>query len=517
MSTPAMGASGGASGGDPNRGLITASIMLATVMNSLDTTIANVALPHMAGSVSASADQITWVLTSYIVASAIMTPMTGWLAGRFGRKLVFMTAIIGFTVASALCGAATSLGQIVIFRLLQGAFGAALVPLSQAVLMDVYPPEEQGPAMAIWGMGAILGPIVGPALGGWLTDAFSWRWVFYINLPLGLLAGLGVFSFIHDGPRQAKSPFDFTGFALLSLTIGAFQLFLDRGDNKAWFESTEIWIEASVAGIALILFIFHTLTANRPFIPLALFKDRNFASATMFGFFVGVLMFATLALLPPMLETLMGYPVVTTGLVTMPRGVGSLISMFIVGRMINRVDTRLMVGIGLTLSSISLLGMSGFSLQMDSRLVVTMGLAQGVGIGLVFVPLTTLGFATLDGRYRADGAGVFTLMRNLGASVGISIMQALLTENTQKVHSRLMENLRPDNPVATAALHGGPFSLTNPAGLAALEGEVSRQSAMVAYIDDFKMMFILGIAVLPLLLFMRPPRRGGGTPHVAME
>jgi len=229
------------------------------------------------------------------------------------------------------------------------------------------------------------------------------------------------------------------------------------------------------------------------------------------------MLYATLALLPPMLETLMGYPVVTTGLVTMPRGVGSLISMFIVGRMINRVDTRLMVGIGLTLSSISLLGMSGFSLQMDSRLVVTMGLAQGVGIGLVFVPLTTLGFATLDGRYRADGAGVFTLMRNLGASVGISIMQALLTENTQKVHSRLMENLRPDNPVATAALHGGPFSLTNPAGLAALEGEVSRQSAMVAYIDDFKMMFILGIAVLPLLLFMRPPRRGGGTPHVAME
>jgi MFS transporter, DHA2 family, multidrug resistance protein len=508
MSTP--------SGGVPHRGLITASVMLATVMNSLDTTIANVALPHMAGSVSASADQITWVLTSYIVASAIMTPMTGWLAGRFGRKHVFMAAIIGFTIASALCGAAQSLGQIVAFRLLQGAFGAALVPLSQAVLMDVYPPEEQGPAMAIWGMGAILGPIVGPALGGWLTDAFSWRWVFYINLPLGLLAGLGVFSFIHDRPRQGRTPFDFTGFALLSLTIGAFQLFLDRGDNKAWFESTEIWIEASIAGVAFALFVFHTLTAERPFLPLALIKDRNFASATIFGFFVGVLMFATLSLLPPMLETLMGYPVVTTGMVTAPRGVGSLLSMFIVGRLINRVDTRMMVGIGLTLSSISLLGMTGFSLQMDSSLIVTMGLLQGVGIGLVFVPLTTLGFATLDTRYRADGAGVFTLMRNLGASVGISIMQALLTSNTQKVHSRLVEGLTngPNGP--PAALHA-PFSLTNPAGIAALDGEVSRQSSMVAYVDDFKLMFILGMAVLPLLFFMRPPRRGDDAPHVAME
>ena len=512
MSTPPRGVSGG----DPNRGLITASIMLATVMNSLDTTIANVALPNMAGSVSASADQITWVLTSYIVASAIMTPMTGWLAGRFGRKLVFMTAIIGFTTASAACGAAQSLGQIVAFRLLQGAFGAALVPLSQAVLMDVYPPEEQGPAMAIWGMGAILGPIVGPALGGWLTQNFEWRWVFYINLPLGLLAGLGVFFFIHGKPQANKTPFDFTGFALLSLAIGAFQLFLDRGANKAWFESSEIWIEASVAAVALMLFGFHTLTAERPFIPLALFRDRNFASATIFGFFVGVLMFATLALLPPMLETLMGYPVVTTGLVTMPRGIGSLMSMFIVGRLINRVDTRLMVATGLVLSSIALLGMSGFSLQMDSRLVVTMGLLQGVGIGLVFVPLTTLGFATLDPKYRADGAGVFTLMRNLGASVGISIMEALLTSNTQKVHSRLVETLTNGPSGPPLGMHA-PFSLNAAAGIAALDGEVGRQSAMVAYVDDFKMMFILGMAVLPLLFFMRPPRRGGGASHVAMD
>jgi DHA2 family multidrug resistance protein len=502
----------------PNRGLITASIMLATVMNSLDTTIANVALPHMAGSVSASADQITWVLTSYIVASAILTPMTGWLAGRFGRKSVFMVSIIGFTIASALCGAATSLTQIVLFRLLQGAFGAALVPLSQAVLMDVYPPEQQGPAMAIWGMGALLGPIVGPALGGWLTDAFSWRWVFYINVPLGALAATGVFSFIHGHRAPEKTPFDFTGFILLSITLASFQLFLDRGPDKAWLESPEIWIEMSTAAVALVLFIFHTMTAERPFLPIALLKDRNFATATMFGFFVGVMMFATLALLPPMLETLMGYPVVTTGLVTMPRGVGSLLSMFIVGRLINRVDARVMVGIGLVLSSVALLGMSQFDLAMDGRLVITMGLLQGVGIGLVFVPLTTLGFATLDNRYRADGAGVFTLMRNLGASVGISIMQALLTNNTQIVHARLVQGVRADNPNFPGGATQAAMSLGQPASLAALNGEITRQAGMVAYIDNFRLMFFLGILILPFLFFMRPPNRNsGGGGHIAIE
>jgi DHA2 family multidrug resistance protein len=502
----------------PNRGLITASIMLATVMNSLDTTIANVALPHMAGSVSASADQITWVLTSYIVASAILTPMTGWLAGRFGRKSVFMVSIIGFTIASALCGAATSLTQIVLFRLLQGAFGAALVPLSQAVLMDVYPPEQQGPAMAIWGMGALLGPIVGPALGGWLTDAFSWRWVFYINVPLGALAATGVFSFIHGHRAPEKTPFDFTGFILLSITLASFQLFLDRGPDKAWLESPEIWIEMSTAGVALVLFVFHTMTAERPFLPIALLKDRNFATATMFGFFVGVMMFATLALLPPMLETLMGYPVVTTGLVTMPRGVGSLLSMFFVGRLINRVDARVMVGVGLVLSSVALLGMSQFNLAMDGRLVITMGLLQGVGIGLVFVPLTTLGFATLDNRYRADGAGVFTLMRNLGASVGISIMQALLTNNTQIVHARLVQGVRVDNPNFPGGAAQAAATLAQPASLASLNGEITRQAGMVAYIDNFRLMFFLGILILPFLFFMRPPNRnGGGGGHIAIE
>ena len=495
--------------GVARRGLITASIMLATVMNSLDTTIANVALPHMAGSVSASADQITWVLTSYIVAAAIMTPMTGWLAGRFGRKKVFMVSILGFTAASALCGAAQSLDQIVGFRLLQGLFGAALIPLSQAVLMDVYPAEQQGPAMAMWGMAAILGPIVGPALGGWLTDDFSWRWVFYINLPLGALAFAGVSSFIHDHKHEQKVPFDFMGFMLLSVAIGSFQLFLDRGDDRAWFESREIWIEASVAGLALGLFAFHTAAAERPFLPRAMLRDVNFITATAFGFFIGILLFSTLALLPPMMETLMGYPVVTTGLVTAPRGVGSLISMFLVGQLIRRVDARLIILTGLIITAGALYGMTRFSLQMDSGLFIWTGLFQGVGIGLIFVPLTTLAFATLSPSLRAEGAGVFTLVRNLGSSAGISIMQALHTSNTQMLHSGMVEHLRPDNPLARAPWLAAPFSLTNPTGVALLDGEVDRQASMIAYIDDFRLMLFVALALAPVLLLMRRPPRGG--------
>jgi DHA2 family multidrug resistance protein len=493
-----------------SRGLITASIMLATVMNSLDTTIANVALPHMAGSVSASADQITWVLTSYIVAAAVMTPMTGWLAGRFGRKRVFLISILGFTFASALCGAAQSLGQIVGFRLLQGLFGAALIPLSQAVLMDINTPEQQGPAMALWGMGAILGPIVGPALGGWLTDDFSWRWVFYINLPLGALAFAGIYSFVQDHRHQEKIPFDFLGFVLLSAAIGSFQLFLDRGDDRAWFESREIWIEASVAILALGLFAFHTATAERPFLPRAMLRDINFVTATAFGFFIGMLLFSTLALLPPMMETLMGYPVVTTGLVTAPRGVGSLISMFLVGQLIRRVDPRLIIAVGLFVSAASLLGMTRFSLQMNGQLVIWTGLLQGIGIGLIFVPLTTLAFATLNPNWRADGAGVFTLVRNLGSSAGISIMQALHTRNAQLVHSSLVEHLRPDNPLARPPYLAAPFSLSNPTGLALLNGEVDRQASMIAYIDDFHLMLFVALALAPVLLVMRRPQRGGG-------
>ncbi|MGZ3315661.1 MAG: DHA2 family efflux MFS transporter permease subunit, partial [Caulobacteraceae bacterium] len=335
--------------------------MLATIMVSLDTTIANVALPHIQGSVSASQDQITWVLTSYIVASTIMTPMTGWLSGRIGRKQVFLVSIIGFTIASMLCGMAGSLFQIVLFRLLQGLFGAALIPLSQAVLLDIYPREQHGQAMAIWGMGALLGPIMGPALGGWLTDNLDWRWVFYINLPIGILAWLGVWMFISNNKHDIPKPFDFFGFGMLTMFIGAFQLMLDRGPTQDWFSSREIWTEAIVAGVTLYLFTVHSMTAKNPFFDRALIRDRSFVVATVVGFFLGILLYSSMALLPSMLEGLMGYPVVTTGLVMMPRGVGAFIGMFTVGRLVGRIDSRLLVALGMVLMGSAARMMSHFS------------------------------------------------------------------------------------------------------------------------------------------------------------
>ncbi|HEY5290656.1 MAG TPA: DHA2 family efflux MFS transporter permease subunit, partial [Caulobacteraceae bacterium] len=311
-----------------NRIPITIALMLATVMNSLDTTIANVALPHIQGSVGASPDQIAWVLTSYLIATAIMTPLSGWLSVKLGRKLLFAISIAGFTAASMLCGIANSLGELVIFRLLQGLFGASLVPLSQAVILDLYPPSKLGQVMAIWGAGALLGPIFGPALGGWLTDSLSWRWVFYINLPIGILALTGVLMFMSPRGGGKAKPFDFLGYGSIAVFVGAFQLILDRGPSQDWFSSTEIWTYAVVAAIALYVFLVQTVTARNPFFDRALARDSNFVSCTTFGFFVGILLFSTMALLPVMMQQFMGYTALESGLATMPRGVGSFAAMF---------------------------------------------------------------------------------------------------------------------------------------------------------------------------------------------
>jgi MFS transporter, DHA2 family, multidrug resistance protein len=482
-----------------NRTMVLISIMLAMVMTVLDQTIANVALPHMAGSVSASADQISWVLTSYIIAAAIMTPTTGWLAGRFGRKRVFLVSIVGFTVTSALCGAAQNLEQIVFFRVLQGAFGAAMAPLSQAVMLDAYPLEERGPIMALWSMGIMVAPIVGPVLGGWLTDNFSWRWVFYINLPVGVLCVLGVSTFLHDETRGKMLRFDAMGFALLSIALASFQLFLDRGQNKDWFQSAEIQLEAAVAAVALTLFVIHTMTTEKPFLPVELLRDQNFMMATVLAMAVGLVVFSVMALLPPMTQTLLGYPVMTAGLVQAPRGIGSLISMFFAGRLVGRVDTRLLIISGLGLFAASFFGMSHFSLQMDSFSLIWTGFVQGLGMGFIFLPMTTLAFATLSPALRGDGTGVFTLIRNLGNAAGISIMEAMFVRNTQVVHARLTQGLTADNPLAQP-------HFASQAAMAAMNGEVTRQASMVSYIDVFHAMFLATLASIPLVLLLRKPK-----------
>jgi MFS transporter, DHA2 family, multidrug resistance protein len=487
--------------------MITVSIMLATIMQGVDNTIANVALPHIQGSLSAAQDQIAWVLTSYIVAVAITTPLTGWLAGRLGIKYVFLISVAGFTLASALCGSATSLSQLVIYRLLQGACGAGLVPLSQSVLMQINPPERHGQAIAIWGIGVMLGPIFGPMLGGWLTEDYNWRWIFYINLPVGVIASLGILIFIRDTRPGHREAFDFFGFVSLSLAVGALQMLLDRGELKDWFNSTEIWVEAIVSGICFYLFIVHTVTADdRSFINRDLLKSPNFMAGTVLMFFVGGILSGTLALLPTMLQSLMNYPVFTTGLVTAPRGIGTMVAMFLVGRMINRVDNRLIILGGFLLTVVSLWQMTGFSLQMGMGPVIVSGLLQGFGLGCTFVPLNTLALSNLPRHILTQGTAMRSLMRNLGGSIGISIFEALLIQNTQIVHSQLVEHLRPDNPLARAPFLAPPFSLTTPSGIAALNAEVTRQASMVAYINDYALMMLIVILLIPLLLLVRRAR-----------
>ncbi|MHB8744480.1 MAG: DHA2 family efflux MFS transporter permease subunit [Sulfuricaulis sp.] len=476
------------------------SVMLASIMQALDNTIANVALPRIQGSLSATQDQMTWVLTSYIIATAIMTPLSGWLAGQIGRRRVFLFSIVGFTVASALCGLAQSLPEIVTARLVQGVCGAALIPMSQAVLLDINPPEKHARAMALWVMGVVIGPILGPVLGGWLTENYNWRWVFYINVPFGILSLLGVLSFMPE-TQIRKSRLDFFGFATLSVAIGAFQLMLDRGQLKDWFNSTEIWVEAAMAGLALYLFIVHMLTTTKsPFVSPVLFKDRNFLTGSVFIFIVGVVLFATLALLPPLLQDLLNFSVVLTGLITAPRGVGTLLAMFIVTRTMGKVDTRLIIAAGFVLTAYSLWQMMGFYLQMNSSLVVWSGLAQGLGTGFVYVPLAAITFATLSPQYRNEGTAMFSLIRNVGSSVGISAVETLFTRNSQIMHSRLAEQITPYG----TRLHALPHAaLSTTSGLARLNELVSDQAAMIAYNNDFKLMMVLTLCAIPLIALLK--------------
>ena len=491
----------------PNRALVTVSIMLATIMQTLDTTIANVALPHMQGSLSATQDQVSWVLTSYIVAAAIMTPPTGFLSGKFGRKNLFMLSIAGFTISSMLCGAAVSLDEIVFFRLLQGMFGAGLVPLSQSVLLDTYPKERHGSAMAMWGMGVMVGPILGPTLGGYLTEYYNWRWVFYINLPLGILALFGVLTFLSDTGRDTVRRFDWFGFTLLSLAIGALQLMLDRGESQDWFASTEIMLELAVSVVSFYMFVVHMFTAKHPFLEPGLFKDKNLLVGLVFIFVVGIILLATLALLPPFLQNLLGFPVLTTGYVLAPRGVGTMIAMMLVGRLIQRLDARLFILSGICLISLSLWQMAQFNMNVSVQTLVVTGIIQGLGLGFVFVPLSTITFATLASKFRTEATSLFSLMRNIGSSIGISIVVTLQAQNMQINHATLGEYATPLNPLLRMPTIGHYWGLHSVPTLAALDAQINRQSALIAYLNDFRFMMLVALLAAPLLLLLKPPKK----------
>ncbi|VUD65082.1 Multidrug export protein EmrB [Thalassocella blandensis] len=489
------------------RGLITVSVMLATIMQALDTTIANVALPHMQGSMSATQDQISWVLTSYIVAAAIFMPLTGFLTERFGRKRIFTWSVIGFTITSMLCGAAQNLDQIVIFRLLQGIFGASLVPLSQAVLLDTYPREKHGSAMAIWGIGVMVGPILGPSLGGWLTEMYNWRWVFYINLPFGLLAWFGISSFVQETPASNARRFDWTGFALLSLALGALQMMLDRGEISDWFASREIVVEALLAAIALYMFIAHILTSKHPFIEPSIFKDRNFSSGLVIIFLVGVILLATMALLPPFMQNLMGYPVLDVGLMLAPRGVGSMCAMILVGRLAGKIDPRFKILFGLLLTSFSLWEMTLYTANTNASEIIRTGIIQGFGLGFIFVPLSTVTFSTLAPRFRNDGTALFSLMRNIGSSIGISIVITYLAQRTQANHAAFADFIHPFNLSLQQGIQNGTLSIQSSTGLAAINSQINAQAATLAYLQDFRLMMWITLAAIPMLLLMRNPLR----------
>lgn len=487
---------------------ISICVVLAALMQALDTTIANIALPHIQGAVSASQDQINWVLTSYIVAAAIFTPPTGFLAQRLGLKRLFLVAIGGFVAASALCGIATSLTQIVGFRLLQGAFGAALVPLSQSTMLEMAPKERQGRAMALWAMAAMIGPILGPVLGGWLTENYSWRWCFYINLPIGAIALAGIWWLMPPARPDEVAHLDWFGFAMLSAALASLQLLLDRGQQLDWFGSREIVVEVVIAAVAFYLFLVHIATARAPFIRLALFKNRNFTAGLLMIFAVGGTYLASFALLTPYLQNLMGYPIVTAGLVMGPRGLAMMAIMLVVGRLIGRVDIRLLVGTGLGLVAWSLYQMTAWTPDISIATVVINGLIQGVGLGFLMVPISTTTLATLPAEFRTEGAGLFSLSRNIGASIGISVMTALLARNIQINHAEIVQHVTVGNRlIASNPL--GVFSPFTAAGRAALNGLVTRQAEIIAYMDDFKLMMILTLSALPLVLIFRPTKSSG--------
>lgn len=490
------------------RGFVTVSVMAATVMQTIDTTIANVALPQMQGSMGVFQDQISWVLTSYILAAAIFIPLTGFLVARIGRKRLFMISVVGFTVTSMMCGAAQDIYQIVLFRFLQGVFGAPLVPLSQSVLLDTYPKEKHGSAMSLWGMGVMLGPIIGPTLGGFLTEYYSWRWVFYINLPLGLLTWLGLAMFLKETPRDKNRRFDLPGFAFLAIAVGALQMMLDRGESLDWFASTEVVIEAVLAGLFFYLFLAHILTSRQPFIDPKMFRDRNFTCGMVFMFVVGIILLAVLALMPPFMQNLMGYPILDVGILLAPRGAGTMVSMLIMGRLVNRVDARLLILTGLMLVAYSLWEMTLFTADVGAAAIVTSGFVQGLGLGCIFVPLSTVTFATLAPHYRSEATPLYNLVRNLGGSIGVSVVITLLSQNTQSNRAAFSQYITSHNLSLQETGQRLGADLKTVANLLLVDGEVSRQAAVLAYLQDFRFMMWLTLASTLLLLLIRVPRPG---------
>jgi len=484
------------------RNMVTICAMTATIMQALDTTIANVALPYMQGSLSASQDQINWVLTSYIVAAAIMTAPVGWIANRFGRKRIFILCSGGFTVASVLCGLAQDINQMVLFRLMQGMFGAALVPLSQAVMLDSYALHERAKAMSIWGMGVMMGPIMGPSLGAWLTETYSWHWVFFVNLPFGIFTVLGLLVFMDETKKNRELRFDWFGFAALAVGIGSLQIALDRGEQLGWFESNEIIAEFIVSISGFYYFFAHSLTTAKPFIQFAIFKDRNFIGGCVFMAVMGLVLFSTMAVSSPFLQNVIGYPIITAGLLLATRGCGTFVAMMLVGRMMRYIEARTLIISGLSLTCLSLFYMTGWTDQTDVPSIVVVTIVQGFGFGLVFVPLSTVAFLTLPNNLRTDGTSMLTLLRNVASSIGISIVIAQLTEGSRRVYAVLSEHINPFNHAMQMPDVRGMIDMNTDTGRALADVMVGLQSQIIAFSLDYQMVMIFTLCAIPLAIMI---------------
>ncbi len=509
-----------------NPWLIAVSVMLATFMEVLDTSVANVALPHIAGSLSATPEEATWVLTSYLVSNAIVLPMTAWLGGVFGRKRFLIACIVVFTAASALCGAATSLGMLIVARVVQGAGGGALQPIAQAVLMESFPAARRGSAMAAFSMGVIVAPILGPTLGGWITDSYSWRWVFYINLPVGAVAVVLANAFIEDPPylrRHRGTRIDYLGFGFLVLCLGALQVVLDKGQEVDWFAAPWVRWFTVIAIAAFLALLARELATDTPIVDLRVLANRNLAVGTLLITLLGVMLYGTTAMLPLFLQTLLGYPALQSGLAVSPRGFGALAASTIAGRLVGRIDGRWLMATGF-----ALLGLSGFvysrmTLEIAQRNVVWTSVLNGFATPLIFVPLTTTAMGTLRREQMGSATGLFNLMRNTGASVGIAAMTTFLARGTQAHQAQLVAHLTPYDPAYRQWLEqvqgrlapqlGAPASA--PAALAALYRTLVREASLLAFLDNFRLITVIALGCLPLVFLFRRVRRRAATP--AME
>jgi len=506
---------------DINPWLIAIAVMSSTFMEVLDTTVVNVSLPHIAGSLSASVDEATWTLTSYLVANAIVLPLTGWLAGRFGRKRLLLGAVTGFTAASFFCGLAPSLGFLIFFRIIQGACGGGLQPLSQAVLLESFPAEKRGQAMAFWALGIVVAPMLGPVVGGWLTDNYSWRWVFYINVPIGALAILLTQAFIFDPPylRRERTGIDYWGIGLLVVGMGSLQVMLDKGQEEDWFGSHFIVVLAVLAVIGLGALIVRELTTRNPVIDLSVFRYRSYAVGTFLMTVVGFVLYGSTVLYPLMMQELLGYTATHAGVTNFPRGLASFIFMPFVGFLTGKVDARKLLAGGLLLTAAAMFGASLFSLDVGFRDFALPLVLQGIGLGLIFVPLTTVTNNPIPRERMGNATSIFNLMRNIGASIGISVVEALQFRRQQAHTNYLGQHInlaRPEVQQKLAALRGGfiangadPVTAGHQAQVA-LWGMVQRQASMLAYNDVFRFLGGMFLIMLPLLLFMKKPKGGKG-------